>query len=473
MQHSNDRINVILILLAVVLGAGFIGFAITKTNFQFAMICAIGFGLVLTTFYNTKLAIYILIFSMLLSPEIGYRSTSGKGFTIRFDDIILSIIIFTWIAKSTINNQLKMVQTTFMHKTFTIYFIICIISTGLGIIRQDVNLLTGFFFIFKYFQYFMIFFIVISFIKTKKDIHDFFKAIYIVYTIVIIITVISIPTTERLSSPFEGKQGEPNTLGGYLLLISTTNLGIIYFCNSIKKFNKKLIFITTIISIIPLLFTNSRGSWLAGIPVIFSFILLRKSRFPAILLLAVILLVGPIMLPEKIVDRFQYTFKEQQGYGRTLQEEVGNVILDPSASERVRSWVRVVNDLPKHLLLGFGITGWQFLDSQYMRALIETGIFGLLALLYFIYSILKSAWIIQTNAKDTFFKGLSFGFFIATIAMAFHAISANTFIIIRIMEPFYLLCGMVFAIPFVEQNQEKEKYSEQTKISQNQRIPSI
>jgi len=35
--------------------------------------------------------------------------------------------------------------------------------------------------------------------------------------------------------------------------------------------------------------------------------------------------------------------------------------------------------------------------------------------------------------------------------MMTHGIGANTFIIIRIMEPFWLVCGLVMSIPAVEE----------------------
>jgi hypothetical protein len=41
--------------------------------------------------------------------------------------------------------------------------------------------------------------------------------------------------------------------------------------------------------------------------------------------------------------------------------------------------------------------------------------------------------------------------------MLFHAIGANTFIIVRIMEPFWFLAGMVVMMPEIEKRETKER----------------
>jgi len=440
------------ILAVSFLGTIALSFILTKTSIVYAIAAAIGMGLILATFYNTKLAIFILIFSMLLSPEFGSRSTLGSGFTIRFDDILLAIIIFTWIAKMAMYRELKIIKKTPMHKAIIYYMIACILSTGLGMMRGDVNYLTGFFFLLKYFEYFVVFFMVHSYITQKEEITHFYYALLGTFIIVVIVAMLQIPNADRLTAPFEGEGGEPNTLGGYLLLIISVNLSIIFYSNTLqKKWIKRLVLATTMVAVIPFLLTNSRGSWVAGIPVAISYMLLKKSRNITIIFVTLMLILSPFILPKSILERVTYTFQKQQGYARTLQEEVGGVTLDTSASERVRSWKDAFQELPEHMIFGFGITGWRFLDAQYMRVLIETGVIGFIVFMFLLYSISNGIWQIHKNTDDNFFKALSLGLFIGMLGILFHCIGANTFIIIRIMEPYYLLCGMVFAIPKVEE----------------------
>jgi len=452
-QLQNESTTKFIYILAIA-GSIILAYTLVVSNLIIALFTAIGLGLAIAIFFNTNLAIYVLIFSMLLSPEFGSRGTMGGGFTIRIDDIILGIVVFTWIAKIAINNEVKSIIKTPLHKPIFYYLIVCIISTGFGVIRGNVNYLSGFFFLFKYFEYFVIFFMVYNQITSKKQIVNFYYSLLLTFIIVVLVASSQIPAGGRLTAPFEGEGGEPNTLGGYLLLIMAVNLSLIFFSNTFNKiWIKRGVLGVTIVAVFPFLLTNSRGSWVAGIPVAISYILLRKSRNITLIFIVLLLILSPFILPDSVVDRVKYTFTEQEGYARGLQEDVGGLTLDTSASERVRSWKSAFKELPNHILLGFGVTGWRFLDAQYMRVLIETGIIGFIVFIFMLYKLMNSVKQIHIKTKDQFYKALSLGFLIGTFGMLTHGIGANTFIIVRIMEPFWLIAGMIFAIPKIENHQ--------------------
>ncbi len=105
----------------------------------------------------------------------------------------------------------------------------------------------------------------------------------------------------------------------------------------------------------------------------------------------------------------------------------------------------------EHPIFGFGITGWRFLDAQYLKILVETGLVGFVAFGFLIYTVLKEAWKGFRRTNDKFYKGISMGFFAGAIAMLTHGLSTNTFIIVRIMEPFWFLMAVVVAIPSIEE----------------------
>ena len=68
----------------------------------------VGVAFLLVAFVSTRLSLYLLVFSMLLSPEFlvggltGGGGASGRGITLRFDDFLLVVIGFVWIAKMAI-----------------------------------------------------------------------------------------------------------------------------------------------------------------------------------------------------------------------------------------------------------------------------------------------------------------------------------------------------------------------------------
>ena len=71
-----------------------------------------------------------------------------------------------------------------------------------------------------------------------------------------------------------------------------------------------------------------------------------------------------------------HTFTQPEAKG---QVKIGDIRLDTSTSARLVSWKKALEDFPKHPLLGHGITGYSFVDAQYPRVLVETGILGFMA----------------------------------------------------------------------------------------------
>ncbi len=96
------------------------------------------------------------------------------------------------------------------------------------------------------------------------------------------------------------------------------------------------------------------------------------------------------------------------------------------------------------------MTGYRFLDSQYLRVLVETGLVGLLAFLWLQINLFRRARDILRTTRDPLFKGVTLGFLVGFIALIVHSIGTNTFIIVRIMEPFWFLAAMVMMIPGLE-----------------------
>jgi hypothetical protein len=54
------------------------------------------------------------------------------------------------------------------------------------------------------------------------------------------------------------------------------------------------------------------------------------------------------------------------------------------------------------------------------------------------------------KVQSSLFKGISLGYIAGLIGLLVHGIGTNTFIIVRIMEPFWFLTGMVMMLPELE-----------------------
>jgi O-antigen ligase len=123
--------------------------------------------------------------------------------------------------------------------------------------------------------------------------------------------------------------------------------------------------------------------------------------------------------------------------------------LDESTEARLASYQTGFNNWKKYPILGWGVTGHSFLDAQYVKVLAETGAVGAIAFLLLLFKIFRVCrkMIIYTRERDEFYHSLSIGVLAGFIGLCGHALGTNTFIIIRIMEPFWLFMGIIVCIP--------------------------
>jgi O-antigen ligase len=141
---------------------------------------------------------------------------------------------------------------------------------------------------------------------------------------------------------------------------------------------------------------------------------------------------------------------------QTGQIQVGKLRLDTSASARIISYKEALSDWQKRPILGYGVTGYTFMDAQYPRILAETGIVGLLAFAWLVYALFRVGVSTWQNAQDDLLRGLSVGLIAGLVGLLVHGIGANTFIIVRIMEPFWFLVGIIIALASINEESSHE-----------------
>jgi O-antigen ligase len=440
------------------IGPLFIILILTMTLFYFmprmsavrTIAIAGGMLLFIVSFASTQIALYILIFSMLLGPELVVGTTAGttlgRGVTVRIDDFILVIIGFSWLARMAIYKELGFFLRTQLNGPIVAYIVVCLVSTLLGALFGRVSFATGFFFVLKYFEYMVIYFMVVNHLQDKKQISHFLWALLFTCVAVSFFGISQIPGGGRVSAPFEGETGEPNTFGGYLLLMMAMTMGLVLTSN---LWRDRIIYgAISLIAFIPFLYTQSRGSYFAFFPMLLVFVWLSEKRKVIVFFILLLAIMLPFAAPQAVKERISYTFTQRYHPGQHV--EVGNVRLDTSTSARLQSWKAVAKDFVRHPILGYGVTGYGFVDAQFPRVLIETGLVGLIAFLLLLWAIFKQGIAAFSKTGDTLHKGITMGFLAGFIGLLVHAVGANTFIIVRIMEPFWFVLGMVVMIPRLE-----------------------
>lgn len=439
----------LLFVIAFIMVALLLGMLAAQYQSTTLVMAVIGVGIFIAAFLNSELALYILIFSMLLSPEFMAGATGGKtlgrGVTVRLDDFMLIVIGISWFLRTAIHKDLGLFLRTPLNRPIFFYLAACIVSTGFGIITGRVNPKTGFFFTLKYFEYFLVYFMVVNHLETKEQLKRLLFCLFLTCFIVSLYGMLQIPTGGRVSAPFEGEIGEPNTFGGYLMFIGVLAVSLWQKADDVHI--KRVLLILTAAIIPSFLFTESRSSYLAVVMASFVLVFMSERRLILVIVMLIGLAAAPFLLPSTVKERILFTFEQPEEAG---QLRIGRARLDTSTSARLLSWKEGIKDWHKHPFLGYGVTGYKFMDAQFPRVLVETGLLGFCAFVYLLYCIYKLAVQQLKLLKTPIYQGLVVGFIAGFVGLIFHAIGANTFIIVRIMEPFWLVAGIVAVLPAVE-----------------------
>jgi O-antigen ligase len=389
---------------------------------------------------------------MLFSPQLVGGQTAAREITFRMDDLLLFIIVLTWLARTAIYKEFTVFRLTPLHTPIALFMAASLLATLLGMVYGNVRAASGFFFNLKIFEYFIIFFMVVNYVREEKEIKNFVILILLVALFVNLYALYQVPSGVRVSAPFE-RYGEPNTLGGYLVVIISLSLALFLQRSFGQRTN--LLIPLLVLSGASVMFTQSRGSWIGLILMSIPFMFLSSKRFFFITGAIFLVLALPYLAPESTKERFAGTFRADPGFART--ERFMGQGLDPSSSERLTSYKISFEKWKRRPILGYGVTGGGFIDGQFIRLLVETGIVGLALFLFLLWRMVLFLWDTYQSVDDPFFKALYLGMLGALAGLIGHSISANSFIIVRIMEPFWFLVGLATAYPLIK----KEIPSEQ------------
>jgi O-antigen ligase len=438
-------------IIIILLGAILVGYLLTIISTIKGFVLILLLLVFVCTFIWPEAGLYVLIFSMLLSPEIiagdvGGKTTLGRGLTLRLEDFLLIFIGLSWFARTAVDKTTGLFRKTPLNQPIAFYILACFVATLWGKITGDVQGKAGLFFVLKYFEYVIVFFMVVNYVNTPDQAKRLLFCLFLTCFIVSIYGLIQIPGGGRVSAPFEGEVGEPNTFGGYLVFMGALALALVHYLKDMRvRVGLALLLVVILVSLV---YTQSRASYLAVIPVCLTFSILSRRRFYLIAGLIIALALSPFIIPRVARERILFTFKQPEEKG---QIQFGKLRLDTSLSARVIGFKKALSAWRKSPFLGYGVSGFMFMDAQYPRILVETGIIGMLAFAWLIYALFQVGLRTWRDQHDDLLRGLSVGLIAGLVGLLVHAIGANTFIIVRIMEPFWFLTGIIVALSAMDE----------------------
>jgi O-antigen ligase len=420
---------------------------VTRVPIEIPLVATAAAILFLATLLKTEAGLVILVASMLLSPEIPLGGAGGAGLEgsrsviLRTEDLVLLLVGFAWMARMAIHKDLGAIRRTRLNVCIFAYSACCLFSTLVGIEAGRVRPLVGLCFVAKYVEYFIIFFITVNYVRTGAQLRRLLLAVLVTAALITVYAWWQIPSGIRPSAPFEGREGEPNTLGGYLVLIFSVSCALALTLPVEMRRLRRGATLLSVFVIPPLLATLSRSSWVALSLSLVALVALapqRRTLIGAIILAATLLF---FVHPQSVEQRVLYTFQAED----RSSMQVGRLGLDSSSAARLSSWSDALRGFVQHPIAGWGVTGYGFLDAQYFRILVELGALGLLAFALLLGAAGLCFQRAFTALTDPLHRALGLGMTAGLAGLLGHAIGTNTFMLIRIMEPFWLLTGLVVA----------------------------
>lgn len=446
-------IILLIIAGAAAVAAGFLAVSVSPSVLMAAAGCLLVSAF---AFMSPKLSLVLLIFSMLLSPEIGFGGGFGsRSAVLRYDDILLVIIFFAWLARTAISKSKPFITATPVQTPMLIYTAIAIVSTALGVLRGDVRFQIAFFYVLKYVEYFLLYFMVVNILDSKEEMKRYLKYAFVVALLVTAYAYYfyaSAGPFARATAPFETTidkpgESEPASLGGYYLLVFG------FIMAAMTEYSGSALFygLAAMLAMLPaFLATFSRSSYIGFVFMSLTLLVTARRRR---MVLGFFLCVGAasaFLIPgllKKVENRVTMTYRGPEAVNVYKLGSAGQIRMEGSAAARVDSLHRVLFEkLPRHPLLGWGVTGIGLGDTQYALVLGEMGLAGFFVFLWMLYRIIRTAGSVYRAYEEPWIKALGLGLMASIAGLLFQAVGVNNFIIVRIMEPFWFLTAMVMAL---------------------------
>jgi O-antigen ligase len=435
--------------------------AITLMKPAVGGLLAVGLLVLLVAFVFPLTGLYLIVASMLLGPEfelagqsLGGGATLSRGLTLRLDDFLMMLVGCAWLAKIALIRHSGQYLQTPLNRAIAYYLGASIAATLIGVLMGRVRPFAGFFFLLKYYEYFFLYFMTVNLVNDEKQVKQLVTVSLATCFLVSLYAIFQMANGERASAPFEGKEGEPNTLGGYLVFMLSIVTGLLVTPGASR--NKAFHALLLLLGFIALQATLSRASFLSAGVVALVFMAYVSRRNPLLLTFVLLgLLAAPLWAPQAVKNRVMYTFTQPSREGE--QYRIGGIKVDTSTTDRLRSWREAVAAWTHSPLWGLGVTGGPFMDAMYPKLLADVGLLGIVAFGFLMWSVYRLARSALEEVDDPYFRGIITGFLLGFVGMLVHGIGANTFIIVRIMEPFWLYAALIAKVVHLRSRKSEDK----------------
>ncbi len=395
------------------------------------------------TLVKVELGVALLVLAMVLSPEIdaGPVGMGRRALSLRYDDILILLVFLGVLARQAWEGKPLLWRPSPINLPIVLYYGIAVLASlkawRLSLPYWDRQV--AFLILVKMAEFYMVFFLVGNAIRDLRQVRWQLLVFLVAALCVSLYGLFTVGTESRVSAPFETGGSEPNTLGGYLVIVMMVAVALFTQAPDFKR--RMMAFGVFLLAFWPFLHTLSRASYLALIVGLVALGL--KSRwFSIVVATGVILASSSVLMPDEVKDRVNYTFQRGSGTPIAIAGRETGLQVDKSTYERIYVWEKVRFNLRVWPWLGGGVAWDNVLDSQYARVTIETGLIGLAAFLFMQWRIMRTASQAFRWSGDWVGRAAGLAGFAATVAMIVHSLGTISFLIVRIMEPYWFLIAL-------------------------------
>lgn len=244
--------------------------------------------------------------------------------------------------------------------------------------------------------------------------------------------------------------GNPNILAEYLVMMIPLSISLFWYS---KKIHKKVIFLgTSLILILALVLTLSRGGWVGFAFSALIFMILVEKR----LLLSIIPIgVGGIyFLPQTILNRIMSIFN----------------LADSSNAYRLTMWSISMDIIKDNPIAGVGFGHLPFKQTfetyirtmptyhahnTYLETAAEIGIPGLIAFLFFLFILFKYGIKNLIQQDNKYIKIMAAGVFSGLGGLLAHGAAENVLYLTKIIIHFWILVAFILILTRIKEKEEK------------------
>ena len=380
---------------------------------------------------NLQAGLILVVLSVALSPEFDASTVSN----LRFEDLMIPSVFGIWILKQMMSRD-KLVASG-LKAPILLYLLVAALSSLHNVGFAGLDGKKAFFIYFKYIEYLLLLTMVANIVRTERQI-----AAMVITLIFASLLAAFYGMYQRAAgldwygSRVTGPQGETaNIYGGYLIFHLLLGFGLFVTCP--KPAVKTALFVYMGLMFYVVLRTLSRGSYvgMAVAMVLMGFLMDRRILLWVLLFLCL----APIVFPTDVASRMSTIVHVLPGTGKEAPT---------SWQSKMATWDQLKGEVFRHPLLGRGVGVFAFgwVDSEYMKVILEVGIVGLMVWAWWILKMLWIGWRGHLRARIWWHRGFSVGYVCAMVGLLVHAIAATSLTAIRTMESVMIGTGVMVAL---------------------------